>query len=184
MAIFVGPRGGQQEQDLQDAFNTIDVDGGGSIDMTELAGAFQKYGEKVSQGDLDGIIAIIDTDGDGEIDIDEFKTIMMQAVREDSPERERVLRRKMRSTVRALVMQKRMAAAFAGFNARYDFLRFTDAKIIAPDQQKISRLHVSSSMMEAQQAMREAQELFAPVYGECDPTSPVEVAPDLLHARG
>ena len=75
-----------------------------------------------------------------------------------------VLRRKMRSTVRALIMQHRMKDAFAGFNARYDFLRFTDAKIIAPDNQMIVRLHVDQTMMDASRAMRDADELFSPVY--------------------
>ena len=70
----------------------------------------------------------------------------------------------MRSTVRALIMQHRMKDAFAGFNARYDFLRFTDAKIIAPDNQMIVRLHVDQTTMDASRAMRDADELFSPVY--------------------
>eukprot|EP01043_Picozoa_sp_COSAG02_P049835 COSAG02_NODE_5050_length_4694_cov_6.388466_3_plen_744_part_00 len=164
MAIFVGPRGDQQEKELEEAFNTIDDDGGGTIDMDELASAFKKYGEKVSQEELDGIIKIVDADGDGEIDLDEFKAIMMTAVPSDAPAEERTLRRKMRSTVRALIMQSRMAAAFSGFNARYDFLRFQDAKIIAPENQTIRRLHQSATTMEAAEAMRTAGELFAPVY--------------------
>jgi CBS domain-containing protein len=61
-------------------------------------------------------------------------------------------------------MQHRMAAAFSGFNARYDFLRFQDAKIIAPENQTIRRLHQSATTMEAAEAMRAAGELFAPVY--------------------
>ena len=118
--------------------------------------------------------------------MDEFKTIMMTAVPKDADDTERceapptlfvhplsnthggvscsVLRRKMRSTVRALIMQHRMKDAFAGFNARYDFLRFTDAKIIAPDNQMIVRLHVDQTMMDASRAMRDADELFSPVY--------------------
>lgn len=166
MAIFVGPRGDQQEKELEEAFNTIDDDGGGTIDMDELEAAFKKYGEKVSQEELDGIIKIVDADGDGEIDLDEFKTIMMTAVSPDAPDTERTLRRKMRSTVRALIMQHRMAAAFSSFNARYDFLRFQDAKIIAPENQTIHRLHQSATTMEAALAMREAGELFAPVFDD------------------
>jgi Ca2+-binding EF-hand superfamily protein/CBS-domain-containing membrane protein len=164
MAIFVGPRGDQQEKELEEAFNTIDDDGGGTIDMDELAEAFRKYGEKVSQEELDGIVKIVDADGDGEIDLEEFKTIMMTAVAADAPDTERTLRRKMRSTVRALIMQHRMAAAFGAMNARYDFLRFQDAKIIAPENQTIHRLHQSATTMEAANAMRTAGEIFAPVY--------------------
>ena len=65
MAIFVGPRGDQQQKELEEAFNAIDEDGGGSIDMEELGGAFKKYGERVSQEELDGIVKIVDADGDG-----------------------------------------------------------------------------------------------------------------------
>ena len=166
MAIFVGPRGDQQEKELEEAFNTMDGDGGGKIDMDELAQAFKKYGEKVSQEELDGIIRIVDRDDDGEIDLDEFKAIMMTAIAADAPDQERTLRRKMRSTVRALIMQRRMAMAFSSFNARYDFLRFQDAKIIAPENQTIRRLHHSATTLQAADAMRAAGELFAPVYAD------------------
>ena len=166
MAIFVGPRSDQQEKELEEAFNAIDADGGGSIEMDELAGCFKQYGEKVSQEELDGIIKIVDADGDGAIDLDEFKAIMLTAVAPDAPAWERTLRRKMRSTIRALIMKQRMAAAFSSFNARYDFLRFQDAKIIAPENQTIRRLHQSATTMEAADSMRTAGELFAPVYAD------------------
>ena len=166
MAIFVGPRGDQQEKELEEAFNAIDDDGGGSIDMGELTECFKKYGEKVSQEELDGIIKIMDADGDGVIDLDEFKAILLTAVAPDAPAWERTLRRKMRSTIRTLIMQQRMGTAFSSFNARYDFLRFQDAKIIAPENQTICRLHQSATTMEAADAMRTAGELFAPVYAD------------------
>ena len=164
MAIFVGPRNETQEKELEDAFNAIDEDGGGTVDMGELKECFRKYGERVSPEELDGIIQIVDADGDGEIDVHEFKAIMMSAVAPTAPEKERMLRRKMRSTIRALIMQRRMKAAFSNMNARYDFLRFQDAKIIAPENQKIHRLHQSATAMQAADAMRAAGELFAPVY--------------------
>ena len=36
------PSGDQQEQELREAFDTIDLDKGGTIDMEELIAAFEK----------------------------------------------------------------------------------------------------------------------------------------------
>ena len=63
MAIFVGPRADEQEKELRLAFDVLDEDGGGTIDMNELTDAFLKFGEKVSQEELDGVVKIVDTDG-------------------------------------------------------------------------------------------------------------------------
>ena len=48
---------------------------------------------------------------DGEIDFDEFKTVMMTPVDEGASDQERVLRRKMRTTVRTLIMRQRFTSA-------------------------------------------------------------------------
>ena len=54
------------ETTLEEAFNTIDGDGGGTIDMEELGNTFRKFGGNVSQAELDGIVEIVDADGDGQ----------------------------------------------------------------------------------------------------------------------
>ena len=166
MAIFVGPRGDQQNAELETAFKVIDTDGGGTIDMEELAEAFKIYGEKVTGDEMDGIMAIVDADGDGEVDMDEFKAIMLTAASADAPERERTLRRKMRTTVRTLIMRQRFASAIQAFDERYNFLRFSDAKIIAPDDQNIVRLHKDQTTFSALAAMRAENVACAPVYAD------------------
>ena len=166
MAIFVGPRGDKQNSELETAFKVIDADGGGTIDMEELADAFRIYGEKVTDTEVDGIIKLVDVDGDGEIDLEEFKQVMLTAVPDDAPETERVLRRKMRTTVRTLIMRQRFSSAIQAFDERYNFLRFSDAKIIAPDNQTIVRLHKDQTVFAALAAMRAENVPCAPVYAD------------------
>ena len=166
MAIFVGPRGDQQNAELETAFNVIDADGGGTIDMEELAEAFKIYGEKVTDDEMSGIMAIVDADGDGEVGVQEFKDIMLTAVKPDADERERTLRRKMRTTVRTLIMRQRFSSAIQAFDERYNFLRFSDAKIIAPDDQNIVRLHKDQTTFSALAAMRAENVACAPVYAD------------------
>ena len=73
----------------------------------------------------------MDVDADGEIDIEEFKAVMLTAVPDDAPEKERFMRRKMRTTVRTLIMRQRFTSAVQSFDDSYNFLRFSDAEIIA-----------------------------------------------------
>ena len=166
MAIFVGPRGDQQNAELETAFKVIDADGGGTIDMEELADAFRLYGEKVTDEELDGIIKLVDVDADGEIDLEEFKAVMLTAVPDDAPEKERFLRRKMRTTVRTLIMRQRFTSAVQSFDDRYNFLRFSDAEIIASSDQNIVRLQKDQTVFAALAAMRAENVPCAPVYAD------------------
>ena len=166
MAIFVGPRADEQEKELRLAFDVLDDDGGGTIDMTELTEAFVKFGEKVTQAELDDVVKMVDRDGDGEIDFEEFKTVMMTAVDKDASDQERILRRKMRTTVRTLIMRQRFTSAIAAFDERYNFLRFTDAKIIAPADQSIVRLQQDQTVFEALALLRADNVPCAPVYAD------------------
>jgi Ca2+-binding EF-hand superfamily protein len=86
MAIFVGPRGDRQAEELQEAFNAIDDDGGGTIDREELSDAFKKYGEPVTDAECNELIEMADKEGKGEINIDEFKDMMMSALPKDATE--------------------------------------------------------------------------------------------------
>ena len=102
----------------------------------------------------------------GTIDLEEFKQVMLTAVPDDAPETERVLRRKMRTTVRTLIMRQRFSSAIQAFDERYNFLRFSDAKIIAPDNQTIVRLHKDQTVFAALAAMRAENVPCAPVYAD------------------
>eukprot|EP01047_Picozoa_sp_COSAG01_P002347 COSAG01_NODE_62_length_29700_cov_146.810615_7_plen_190_part_00 len=78
----------------------------------------------------------------------------------------RTLKRKARTTVRALIMRKRMSDAFSNFQPRYNFLRFTDAKTLAPDDEKIYRIHQATTVADATKVLRENGVLTAPVYAD------------------
>ena len=116
MAIYVGPRGETRDKELREAFEAIDADRSGEIDTEELTEAFNNYGSKFSDAEIQQIMSAVDTDGSGEIDFDEFKVMMSIAENED--EAGKALKKKARTTVRALIMQSRMKDAFASFDAR------------------------------------------------------------------
>eukprot|EP01052_Picozoa_sp_SAG31_P051449 SAG31_NODE_12219_length_958_cov_0.926659_2_plen_70_part_01 len=54
--------------DSAELFKEFDTDGDGSIDREELRYGFAKFGERLSDTDLDAIMALADGDGDGEMD--------------------------------------------------------------------------------------------------------------------
>ena len=53
-----------------------------------------------------------------------------------------------------LILQSRIVGAFNSFDAQYNFLRFTDAKIIAPADQSIVRLQQDQTVFEALALLR------------------------------
>eukprot|EP00293_Proteomonas_sulcata_P014763 CAMPEP_0184288178 /NCGR_PEP_ID=MMETSP1049-20130417/674_1 /TAXON_ID=77928 /ORGANISM="Proteomonas sulcata, Strain CCMP704" /LENGTH=702 /DNA_ID=CAMNT_0026594413 /DNA_START=43 /DNA_END=2147 /DNA_ORIENTATION=- len=53
-------------------FDSVDVDGGGSVEVEELSHLFKELGMKVPEAKLREMIAEVDTDGGGSIDFDEF----------------------------------------------------------------------------------------------------------------
>ena len=167
MAIYVGPRGDQQEAELKEAFNAIDLDGGGTIDLDELRDAFKTYGEGITEAELDKLVRQIDENGDGELDFDEFKELMLTALPPDADAEAKLLRRKARTTVRTLIMRQRMTDAFSAFDERYNFLRFSDASIIAAAKdQEIIRFSSKDSVSGVLEKMREKNVLSAPVYND------------------
>mmetsp|Transcript_12702 Transcript_12702/g.21549 ORF Transcript_12702/g.21549 Transcript_12702/m.21549 type:complete len:102 (-) Transcript_12702:214-519(-) len=58
--------------DLKEAFNMFDVDGGGSISKEELKGVMKKLGSDPTDDEIQAMINSVDDNGDGEIDFDEF----------------------------------------------------------------------------------------------------------------
>ena len=65
-----------EDMDLQLAFNTIDVDGSGSIAMSEIQSLLQKTNQHLSEKEIGELLYGIDANGDRELDFFEFKELM------------------------------------------------------------------------------------------------------------
>ena len=63
---------------LKDAFSMADLDGGGSIDESELAIVVNNLGGQLSQGAVRNILKEMDTDGDGRVDFFEYLAFMIK----------------------------------------------------------------------------------------------------------
>ena len=55
-------------------FDSIDADGGGTLDIEEMKQLFKDLGLELTQDQEATVMSRIDTDGSGEIDFDEFFT--------------------------------------------------------------------------------------------------------------
>ena len=66
----------EQIQEFREAFNLFDLDGGGSIDESELGTVMRSLGQNPPPEELQEMIAAVDEDGGGEIEFDEFCTLM------------------------------------------------------------------------------------------------------------
>ncbi|CAH2239994.1 troponin C [Pararge aegeria] len=64
------------QQELKEAFRLYDREGNGYITTSTLKEILAALDDKLSNSDLDGIIAEIDTDGSGTVDFDEFMEMM------------------------------------------------------------------------------------------------------------
>ena len=73
--LFKG-NGGEDEAKLKEVFDSIDVDGGGTIDKEELRQALRLHGREQTDAQITKMMRIGDEDGDGDIDFDEFVHIM------------------------------------------------------------------------------------------------------------
>merc|ERR1712159_87355 len=68
--------------EYREVFATFDIDGGGSIDTSELGNVMRSLGLNPTRDDVIEMVAEVDVNGDGEIDFDEFCT-MMEKFKED-----------------------------------------------------------------------------------------------------
>ena len=53
-------------------FDSIDADGGGTLDIEEMKQLFKDLGLELTQDQVATVMSRIDADGSGEIDFDEF----------------------------------------------------------------------------------------------------------------
>lgn len=63
--------------ELKDAFRLFDKEGSGFITMVQFRGIIAEVDPKLTEEDLDAIIAEIDEDGSGTMDFEEFCEMMM-----------------------------------------------------------------------------------------------------------
>ncbi|KAJ8966675.1 hypothetical protein NQ314_003375 [Rhamnusium bicolor] len=64
------------QQELKEAFRLYDKEGNGYITTGTLKEILRALDDKLTNRELDGIIAEIDTDGSGTVDFDEFMEMM------------------------------------------------------------------------------------------------------------
>lgn len=64
------------ENELKDAFKVFDVDRDGTTSKQELDRIMKKFGQNLTNQELDAVFQLVDTNGDGEIDYSEFKQAM------------------------------------------------------------------------------------------------------------
>lgn len=63
--------------DLRAAFRVFDKDGSGTLSATELRGVLTSMGEKMTDEEVDEMLAEADVDGDGRINYAEFATRLL-----------------------------------------------------------------------------------------------------------
>lgn len=66
----------EELQEFRSAFDMFDIDGGGTIEGSELSYVMSKLGETPTEDELEDMIRAVDLNGDGEIDFDEFIGLM------------------------------------------------------------------------------------------------------------
>ncbi|CAD5113613.1 DgyrCDS2773 [Dimorphilus gyrociliatus] len=72
-------------EELEQAFRIFDANGDGYIDSAELRHLLTNVGEKLSDEDVDEMIAEVDVDGDGKVNWKEFVQMMSQMMGMDNP---------------------------------------------------------------------------------------------------
>ena len=80
---------------IDQVFDSMDVDKSGDIQAHELIDALEKLGMKVTEDVVESMIAVVDVNGDGSVDRDEFHTLVKMTAT-----RARKKKEKMRATFR------------------------------------------------------------------------------------
>ncbi|GIX92721.1 troponin C [Caerostris extrusa] len=64
------------QEELREAFRMYDKDGKGYINVADLREILRALDDKLTEDELDEMIAEIDTDGSGTVDFEEFMEMM------------------------------------------------------------------------------------------------------------
>ena len=59
-------------EDLTEAFQLIDVNKDGSVDVKELTNFLTSFGEALSEQEVKAVVSVYDMDGDGKLNYKEF----------------------------------------------------------------------------------------------------------------
>ena len=65
------------KEQVREAFDIIDADGNGGLDIKELRRVLEQLGLNPTDQDLKGVLEICDTDNSGFIEYDEFEKAML-----------------------------------------------------------------------------------------------------------
>jgi len=95
---------------IEEAFKSVDKDGSGSIDATELRAAAEAMCEPMSEEDVKNALLAMDKDGDGTVSFDEFKNWWLTEDHTSAKGmRLRMLRLKMKTAKTARLVRQRSA---------------------------------------------------------------------------
>mmetsp|Transcript_19811 Transcript_19811/g.42679 ORF Transcript_19811/g.42679 Transcript_19811/m.42679 type:complete len:148 (+) Transcript_19811:130-573(+) len=74
--------------DLKEAFSMFDIDGDGTVTLTELKEVMRSLGQNPTDAELVEMINSVDDNGDNEIDFEEFLVLMKSRIGERDPDKE------------------------------------------------------------------------------------------------
>lgn len=74
--------------DLKEAFGMFDIDGDGTVTLTELREVMRSLGQDPTDAELVEMISSVDDNGDNEIDFEEFLVLMAGRIGERDPDKE------------------------------------------------------------------------------------------------
>mmetsp|Transcript_37018 Transcript_37018/g.49073 ORF Transcript_37018/g.49073 Transcript_37018/m.49073 type:complete len:207 (-) Transcript_37018:373-993(-) len=74
--------------DYKEAFGMFDIDGDGTITLSELQEIMKSLGSTSSKEELTAMVKSVDVNGDGEIDFEEFLVLMKSQNKDNDPDRD------------------------------------------------------------------------------------------------
>uniref|UniRef100_A0ABM5EW62 Calglandulin n=1 Tax=Pogona vitticeps TaxID=103695 RepID=A0ABM5EW62_9SAUR len=77
-----------QKQEMRQAFDLLDADGTGTINVKDLKVSIRALGFEPTKGELRRIVADVDKEGSGKIGFDAFYSVMTRKMSETDPDEE------------------------------------------------------------------------------------------------
>lgn len=72
-------------EQIAERFCSLDADGSGTLDRSEIRNSFRRSGIALSESSLNTLMRRLDKDSDGEVSVEEFKAAMMQELEGIAP---------------------------------------------------------------------------------------------------